>query len=232
MTTATPTARLANDRNELYARHRAKGMIPAKAAVAAGYAAGTSTKHLEEDADIMARIASLMEETAHQRAQQRAAAMEAAKVVGQMTGVTRAWVITKLAENAQNAANDGQYKESNAALQLIGQDFGMFSGGSDEETGNTVPQTFDMDKLSGLLTNATDALPIADLTVMEKAREFGEETALMLIEGQVKPKRLDKERTLSTGSETDIAMMPDSMLDQHEDEPLDEELPDEAEDFS
>jgi hypothetical protein len=81
-----------------------------------------------------------MDETEAQREAQRAAAIEAAKVVGQLTGVTRSWVIQKLAENAQMAAQDGQWKESNAALELIGKDFGMFAGGSsDDDPESNVP---------------------------------------------------------------------------------------------
>jgi hypothetical protein len=73
------------------------------------------------------------------REQQRTAAMEAAKMVGQVTGVSKAWVIQQLAENAINAKQDGDYGESNAALTLIGKEYGMFQGGSaikegDDET--------------------------------------------------------------------------------------------------
>jgi hypothetical protein len=52
--------------------------------------------------------------------------MEAAKMVGQVTGISKAWVIQQLAENAINAKEDGDYGESNAALTLIGKEYGMF----------------------------------------------------------------------------------------------------------
>lgn len=209
-------ARLANDRNELYCRHRAKGMNAAKAALAAGYAPGSSTTHLETDADVIARIAELFDEQQAQRAAQREAAIEAAKVVGQMTGVSRAWVITKLAENAQNAASDGQFKESNAALELIGKDFGMFSGGSGDDPASNVPKTMDLDKLDGLLQQTTEGL-IYEKTDAEVSREFGHDTAMELISGMAveqkpaKPRKADKidpkDRRLTTGSETDVALM-------------------------
>lgn len=183
-------ARLSNDRHELYARHRAKGMIPSKAALAAGFAAGSSTTHLEQDAEIVTRIAELMDEIKAQREAQRHAAIEAAKVVGQLTGVTRSWVIQQLAEVAQIAKQDGDYKESISALELIGKDFGMFSGGSSDEGANAIPESFDMDKLAGILDAAHDALPAPAL---DESRDFGADTAMRLIEGQM-PVRVETER--------------------------------------
>lgn len=223
--------RLGNDRNELYCKHRARGMIPSKASLAAGYAAGSSTTHLEQDPEIVARIAELMEEYKAQKEQQRIAAMEAAKMVGQMTGVTRAWVIQKLAENAQMAANEGMFKESNEALKLIGQDFGMFNGGSDEEGAGGVPKTLDLDKLDAILDQSTSAIEAPEMSEIEKSKQFGEETALRLIEGQIAPKRLDKEREFSTGSETDVALTADAVPDDQLPDEDDYALAAEAEDF-
>lgn len=201
-------ARLPNERNELYARHRAKGMNAAKAAVAAGYAPGSSTQHLETDPDVMARIEELFEEQKAQREQQRLAAVEAAKVVGQMTGVSRAFVIQKLAENAQNAAADGQFKDSNYALELIGKDLGMFSGGQGDDDGTRVPQTFDLDSLGAALGDAISALPDTEKSEAALSREFGQETAMELIQGHVKKDRIDpNDRKLTTGSETDVALI-------------------------
>lgn len=185
-------------------------MNAAKAALAAGYAPGSSTQHLETDADIIARIEELFEERTAQREAQRLAAVEAAKVVGQMTGVSRAFVIQKLAENAQNAAADGQFKESNAALELIGKDLGMFSGGQGDDTSSNIPTTLDLDKLDGVLGDAMGALPQAEKSEADLSREFGQETAMELIQGQIKSERLDpKARKLTTGSETDVALMDD-----------------------
>lgn len=195
-------------------------MIPSKAAMAAGYAAGTSTTHFETDPEIIARIAELMDEHTAQRDAQRTAAIEAAKVVGQMTGVTRAWVIQKLAENAQMAQQAEQFKESNAALELIGKDFGMFSGGSDEENAGGVPKSFDMDKLDALLNQSTDALVPEALTAVEQSKVFGEDTALELIQGQVRTKRLDEDRKFITGSETDIALTAEAEPDEPDDTPF------------
>lgn len=219
--------RLGNDRNELYCKARAKGAIPSKAAIVAGYAQGTSTTHLEKDAEIVARIAELTAEHELQREQQRTAAMEAAKMVGQMTGVTRAWVIQKLAENAQNAANDGLFKESNDALKLIGQDFGMFNGGSDDDESSNVPKTLDLDALSAVLNTTHEALEAPELSAIEQSKQFGPEVALELIQGQTKPMRLAEERELSTGSETDVAFRVDSMPDEDF-----EPIPDEPDEFS
>lgn len=220
--------RLPNDRNELYAKHRARGMKPVQAASAAGYAPGTSTTHLEQDETIKARIAELFEDYQAQRESQREAAREAAKVVGAMTGMSRAWVITQLAENAMLAAKAEMFKESNAALELIGKDLGMFQGGSDGDDGSGVPQTLDLDKMDALLGAAVDALPPPEQSEADLARNFSHETAMELIAGQVKtpPPDLAKARKLTTGSETDVALgaaLPDlddamSVLDQLEDD--------------
>lgn len=197
----------ANARAELYCKHRSKGMRPSVAATAAGYAPGSSTTHLEQDAEIVARIGELMEELKAHREQQRAAAVEAAKMVGQMTGVGRAWVIQQLAEVAQNAKQDGEYKASIDALELIGKDFGMFSGGSgdDPDKGN-VPASLDLDKLSAVLDQAHDALPPP---LVDASKVFDDNTAYRLIEGQASPALLREARKLTTGSETDIALTMD-----------------------
>jgi hypothetical protein len=210
--------RLANDRNEQYARHRARGMNAAKSALAAGYAPGASTTHMENDPEIQARIGELMDEFKAQRDQQRAAASEAAKIVGQMTGVGRAWVIEKLAENAQNAAREGAFKESNEALKLIGEEFGMFQGQqNDDSEGSAVPKTLNMDSLESVLDAAHDALPPPAPTGLPL---YGEETAMKLIEGQTGKGQSNRvpvgDRKLTTGSETDVALMrgePDTWIE-------------------
>jgi hypothetical protein len=190
-------------------------MIPAKAALAAGYAPGSSTTHLEQDAEVLSRISELMDEMRSQREAQRAAAIEAAKVVGQLTGVTRAWVLQKLAENAQMAAQDGEWKESNAALELIGKDFGMFAGGSGENPESNVPATFDMDALGAVLDKAAGALPAPEIV---ESKNFDPDMALSLIEGQLvkREKRMDMQaaRQLTTGSETDVALSLDAEPDE------------------
>jgi len=206
-------ARLQNDKHELYCYHRAKGMIPKKAQVAAGYAQGSNTHaQLEEDQEIQARILELTHEVQLKREQQRAAAMEVAKTVGQITGVTKAWVIQRLAENATAAKEEGDFKESNNALELIGKEYGMFNGASaikdhDDEDGRG--QVIDMDQASGFLTSAEGAMtgdpeaderPPVDMAMVER-----------LIQGN-KPVRA-KDRQMKTGSETDVAMTPDAMTD-------------------
>lgn len=172
---------LANNKNELYARHRARGMLPSKASLAAGYAAGSSTTHLEQDPEIISRIAEHMDEFQAQREQQRIAAHEAAKVVGSMTGVGRAWVIQQLAEIAGLAKNDQDYKSANHALELIGKEMGMFSGGSGEDPAQNVPSRLDLDKLASVLDRAHDALPAP---ATDPDRTFDPSVALELIEGQ------------------------------------------------
>jgi hypothetical protein len=206
-------SRLANDRNELYARHRAAGMMPTKAALAAGYASGSSTSHLEQDGDIIARIAEITEENASKREAQKAAAIEAAKVVGQLTGVGRAFVIQKLAEVAQLALDDRCYAESRAALELIGKDFGMFTGAAEDEN-KAVPRTMDLDALESVLDASQGALPPPKLEPHEAERVVDPSLAMELIEGQTprEKRRIAEDRKLQTGSETDIALMQDEDL--------------------
>lgn len=197
--------RLANQQHELYARHRARGMIASKAALAAGFAAGSSTTHLENDADIVARIAEVMEEQKAQRDAQRAAAVEAAKVVGSMTGMGRSWVVQQLAEVAAFAKEDRDYGQANRALELIGKEFGMFSGGSGEDPAENVPHTLDLDALANVLDKAHDALPPP---TADPLRAFDDKMALSLIEGQTPSNRVaPADRELTTGSETDVALM-------------------------
>jgi hypothetical protein len=173
--------RLANERNDLYARHRAKGMAPSKAAIAAGYATGSSTTHLENDPEIVTRISEYIDQFKSEREAQRAAAVEAAKVVGSMTGVGRSWVIQQLAEVASLAKQDQDYAQANRALELIGKDFGMFAGGSDGDGESTVPRTLDLDALANMLDKAHDALPAP---AADPLRTFDDSVALGLIEGQ------------------------------------------------
>lgn len=160
-------------------------MNAAKSAIAAGYTPGTNTKHLEENPEIIARMAELHEEFQLHKEQQKQAAIEAARTVGQLTGVGRSWVIRELAEVAGLAKQQEQFKEAINALELIGKDFGMFTGGGSEDEGKNVPQNFDVDTLGHVLQGAMDAIP-KELSDMEKARVFGEDTAMALIQGQVK----------------------------------------------
>ncbi len=202
-------SRLANERHELYALHRAKGMIPKKAAIAAGFAAGSSIySTLEEDAEMVTRISELTHDIQLKREQNRAAALEAAKMVGQVTGLTKSWVLQRLAENAVAARDDGMYKESNDALKMIGDEFGMFKGtSSDDENDPTKRTVIDLDKTVALLDNASDAMQTINPTV-EKPVDM--ELVERLISGN-KPVR-QKDRVLTTGSETDVAMKPDSEI--------------------
>lgn len=122
---------LSNQRHELYCAQRARGMVPAKAAIAAGFAAGPSIyTNLEKDPEIIQRISELLEEYRLHKEQRRVAALEAARMVGKTVGYTRAWVLEQLAEVAAQARADGEYGEANNALKLIGQELDMFKGHS------------------------------------------------------------------------------------------------------
>lgn len=219
---------LNNERHELYAKHRARGFIPAKAATAAGYAPGTNTSNLENDAAIRARIQELFDELREKQETQKAAAREAAKVVGEMVGVGRSWVLQQLAENAQTARTLQDFKESNRALELIGKEFGMFEGASEKD--KPEPEEIDYDAVSGVLTDAHDALPLERQQV--ESRNFTTDTALELIEGQVKKDRRPEPVPLPTGSETDVALMADTAIEAAEAEMFEDVPPVTGDDFS
>ncbi|ARB14892.1 hypothetical protein Ccr29_gp336 [Caulobacter phage Ccr29] len=201
--------RLANDRHELYALMRAKGMKPQAAAQAAGFVAGSSIyAELEKDPEVQARAQELLDENNLKREQMRTAATEAAKVVGQVSGLSKAWVLQKLAENAQMAAQDGDYKESNAALKLIGDEFGMFSGASSEGTeGQNGERTYDLDAMSALLVKGTATIPVAPPKVDPSA-------AFDLIAGNgAAARRARESRAFSDGEESDAVFSEDADID-------------------
>lgn len=203
------SAPLKNERQEMYARHRAQGMPPAKAAVAAGFAAGSGTySKLEKDPEVLERIEHLKTALEEEKAQRRAASAAAAQAVGEAVGYTRAWVMQQLAENAARATQDGEYKAANEALKLIGDELGMFEGGSagEDDTGS-VPKTFDMGTLEALKAghaslNQKESNEAGEIDPAERAK-----VAAQIIEGN-KPRNAVKrsDRTLNTGSETDVAL--------------------------
>jgi len=200
---------LPNTRNELYAGHRARGMSPSKAAMAAGYASGSSTaSQLEKDPAVVGRIEELLEELTLKRDSQRTAAIEAAKVVGEMTGYSKGWVIQKLAEVAQLAASADDFKAANEALKLIGEEFGMFKGASGLDDSNEGgAKALDLGALTALMDqNPGAAGPM--LNVTPDKDEPLDAATLSLIEGQGARRKAN--RKLSTGSETDVALKPES----------------------
>lgn len=215
----------------MYARHRSKGMTAAKAAPAAGYSPKSSTTHLEEDPEIRARIDELRAEHESVKEQQTIAAREAAKVVGQLAGYGRAWVIQQLAEVAGLAKNDGEYKDAVNALELIGKDFGMFKGTS-EEDGSNIPKTTDLDALASLVNSAHEALPVVeDIHAMPPLEES---EAAELIAGQ-KRAEADTPRTATntvTVSDSDEPFDYDALRRSLEDGEYDdeEETPDAGDD--
>ncbi len=211
---------LPNERHELYAKHRARGMIPSKAGIAAGYASGSSqVAELEKSPDVIARIEELMEQTRLRKEQDRAAAMEAAQIVGQLSGTSKAWVLQKLAENAQLAMQNDDYKAANEALKLIGDEFGMFkgaSGGEGEE--GQVPRTMDITAIERLMQGAQDATlqppklvgSNAPQTPGPKDTDEIPEAIRVLIEGQGSAAKAARARRQTEEKEADIAQMPES----------------------
>jgi hypothetical protein len=221
--------KLNNDRNELYARMRAKGLIPSKAAIAAGYATGSAIySKLEEDDEVLQRIAELIEEGNLKKEQARAAARASGEKIGELVGVGRAWVMKELAENAAMARMEGKFSDSNAALIKIGEELGMFkgTGDNDKDTGNSIPTTLDFDAITQLTDTAHQALKppekIPAIPVDDSDIELAESARIArLLDGQLKNTPSSK-RPLTTGSETDIAMTPDAMPD--EDDDIDREV--------
>ncbi len=203
--------RLGNERQEIYCKHRAKGLPPAKAATVAGYATGSGiTTTLEAEPEIITRIRELMEEAETERATKKAAAIASAKIVGTMTGVSRAWVLERLAENAQLAANDGEYKDSNSALELIGKELGMFNGASKGEgEGEDTPQ-MGLDQMTNILDEAEASRPALAPPDGTEIYTPSQEQVLDMLGGSLKGKvNLAEARQLTTGSETDIALHED-----------------------
>lgn len=226
---------LSDKRQEMYARARAKGMVPAKAAVAAGYATGSSIyAKLEEDKEVISRIVELQEEFELKKEQQRAAARASGEHIGKLTGIGRAWVLRELAENAAMARHEGKYMESNASLKMIGEELGMWKGtGDDEKNANGMPEALDFNTLESLTDAAHDAInpPLPDpLTDSEETDlEMRErERAARLIEGSTNRKKIEP---LDLDSETTVAMTPDAIPDPEEGlDPGDGEEPDSKDD--
>jgi hypothetical protein len=208
-------ARLSDQRQELYAFNRARGMLPAKAAVAAGYAVGSGiyTK-LENDPEMLNRITELANEVRDKREQLRAAAIESAKVVGQTVGISKAWVIAQLAENAVLARQEGDMAASNAALKLIGDEYGMFKGNSGlEENDNSGVRHIDLDATEALLSQAREAMGQKE----ESQPSFDIEGAMALIAGNRPRDRVAIEsRQITTGSETDQSFMAETDVENGE----------------
>jgi hypothetical protein len=109
---------LQNQHWELFAQHIASGRSAGEALKLAGYADNPRNadrmKKREEG-----RIEELLEERAAQNAQATAKAVEE-------LALTQEWVLGELKQNAEKAAETGQYGPANRALELIGKQLGMF----------------------------------------------------------------------------------------------------------
>lgn len=205
--------RLSNDRQENYCKQRAKGMKPAQAALIVGYATGSGTQsNLESDPAIEARILELMEEAETERMARREAAITSAQAVGAVVGASKAWVLQQLAQNATLASNDGEYKASNEALKMIGEELGMFQGASKGQGDDAAPKTMDLHQLTNVLDQAESDRPAA-LVDEERVKMFAppsEEQVLDMLGGAIGGKpNLAEARRLNTGSETDVALYED-----------------------
>lgn len=207
---------LANLKHELYAKHRANGFIPKKAAVAAGYATGGSVAvELEANVEVQQRIQELMDERAARKEAMRVAATEAGKVAGELSGASQAWVMTQLRNISDQALDAGDFKEAKEAAVKIGEHLGMFGksgdgSGNGSGGGGDGPAVIDLDIVDAL-TKKTDHLQPA---LAGDKPETDQALISSLIEGQgpglaaimeEKPKRRPP-RPLETGSETDAAM--------------------------
>jgi hypothetical protein len=204
---------------------RAKGMIPSKAAIAAGFASGSAVyTELEGNPEVVVRVRELMDELEERKQAKSEANREAARVVGQVTGYGKAWVLEKLAENASLAQSDADYKEANVALRLIGEELGMFKGASAADEESSAGQTLDLDKFAALMEGA----PLTGLSPPPE-RTVDIDTALGLIEGQGSAaRRLRREREAFSDSEANVALTPDS--DPDSDMPPNEESDDDEQD--
>lgn len=209
---------LANPKHELYAKHRANQFIPKKAAVAAGYATGSAIyTELESDPDIQQRINELMDERNARKEAMRVAAQEAGKVAGELSGVSQGWVMTQLRNISDQALDAGDFKEAKEAAVKIGEHLGMFGkpgeGGTGREGNGDGQMMIDLDTVAAL-TRQTDHLQ----PQLAAPIETDPDVIAALIEGQgtdigailagtaATSRKSIPKRTLSTGSETDVAM--------------------------
>ena len=200
---------LANAKQEKYAKQRASGLIPSKAAVAAGYMPGSAiATNLERDPDVQARIEELHGERVEHREAAAAATRRAAEVVGEITGVSHSWVIRELVSLVADARGDGDYKEANAALKLIGEHLGMWGKGSPDEA--TADQTAHSlaEKALERMEKLSDGLAHLDAPTEMKA--LPDERALQQLVGHQIGSQRAKAVEVLTGTEADVALHPRS----------------------
>ncbi len=192
-------------RQELYCKHRANGFVPKKAAVAAGFATGSAIySELEQSPDVITRIQELIDEKQAEKEARQLAARQAAQTAGEVTGMSIGWVIEQLKINAEDAREAGAFKESNDALKLIGEQFGMWNKGGDggKDKPADAGALMDMNAIDKMLASSEHLEAPAEVKLIDQA------VMMELIEGQGRPNRIpEAARTLETGSETDAAFM-------------------------
>ena len=202
-------AALANQKQEKYAQQRASGLIPSKAAIAAGYAPGSAIAvNLERDDDVKARIEELYHEKFEQRERARQATIRAAEVVGEITGITHAWVIQQLVEVAGEARGDGDFKEANSSLKMIGEHLGMWSKLPADVEGNGEVANSMAEKALERLDRLSEGMAHLDMPAKTKALPDSRDIATLV--GKQGTKRPVE---VLTGSEADIALHPMSDID-------------------
>jgi len=116
-------AKLRNSRHEAYAQLRATGVLPSKAAPAAGYSPRSAVYVvLDRDPNIVERIAELSED------RQRVRTSEAALVrATEANDIDRNWVLRQLVRTVADATEAGRYKDATAALKIMAQGLGLLS---------------------------------------------------------------------------------------------------------
>jgi len=106
---------LKNSRHEAFAQHFAEGRTATEAATLAGYSERSARfrgSKLATNGNIRARIEELKS--------------RASEKTVTTSGITKAWVISKLRENAERGMAEGQRAPAIRALELIGKELGMF----------------------------------------------------------------------------------------------------------
>src|SRR5262245_23928372 len=106
---------LKHTKHEAFAQHVAKGVSGTEAAKLAGYAEGSAhvtASRLLRKANILSRIEDVRKHIT--------------EMATTSSGISKAWVISRLKENAEKGMAEGQRTPAIRALELIGKELGMF----------------------------------------------------------------------------------------------------------